>query len=54
MYPFIISPGHGSPSIEGSDLKAENYIFLRKPVDINLLLNSVEDCLKLENGCEHG
>jgi two-component system response regulator HupR/HoxA len=53
-YPFIISTGHGSPSIEGSDLKAENYIFLRKPVDIDLLLNSIEECLKLEHGCKHG
>ncbi|MFT5851877.1 MAG: DNA-binding NtrC family response regulator [Colwellia sp.] len=53
-YPFIINTGHGSPSIEGYDLNAENYIFLRKPVDINLLLESIEDCLKLEHGCEHG
>ncbi|MFT7007723.1 MAG: two-component system response regulator HupR/HoxA [Colwellia sp.] len=53
-YPFIISTGHGSPSIEGSDLKAENYTFLRKPVDIDLLLDSIEDCLKLEYGYENG
>ena len=53
-YPFIITTGHGSPSMEGSELKAENYIFLRKPVDIYLLLETIENCVQLKLENEHG
>ncbi|WP_293763591.1 response regulator [uncultured Paraglaciecola sp.] len=48
IYPFIITTGHGSPSIDGCDLLAENYIFLRKPVDIDLLLDTIIYSLKLD------
>lgn len=53
-YPFIVTTGHGSPSIEGIELKADNYTFLRKPVDIDLLLESLEDYLEPKNGLMHG
>jgi DNA-binding NtrC family response regulator len=47
-FPFIIITGHGSSSIEGFDLISENHTFLLKPVDITLLLETIDNCLNNE------
>lgn len=47
-FPFIIITGHGSSSIEGFNLISENHTFLLKPVDITLLLETIDKCLNIE------
>lgn len=48
LFPFIIITGHGSSSIEGFNLISENHTFLLKPVDITLLLETIDKCLNTE------
>lgn len=48
LFPFIIITGHGSSSIEGFNLISENHTFLLKPVDITLLLETIDKCLNIE------
>ena len=45
---FIIMSGHASPSIETDDIDLELYAFLRKPLDINNLIEMVDSVLKTE------
>jgi DNA-binding NtrC family response regulator len=44
-FQFVIITGHGSASMEGFNLISENHKFLLKPVDITLLLTTIESCL---------
>jgi DNA-binding NtrC family response regulator len=43
---FIVMSGHASPSIETDDIDLELYPFLRKPLDINNLIEMVNSVLE--------
>jgi DNA-binding NtrC family response regulator len=43
---FIIMSGHASPSIETDDIDLELYSFLRKPLDIDNLIEMVDSVLE--------
>jgi DNA-binding NtrC family response regulator len=43
---FIVMSGHASPSIETDDIDLELYPFLRKPLDIDKLIEMVDSVLE--------
>jgi len=48
---FIIISGHGSPTADTFGLDIEQFIFHRKPLDIDQLLESIESVLiQIQNG----
>lgn len=39
---FIVVSGHGSPTVELKDLDKDDYVFMRKPLDVDKLLDVIE------------
>jgi DNA-binding NtrC family response regulator len=43
---FIVMSGHTSTGVEGGDLAMRSYPFLRKPLDIEKLIETVDSVLE--------
>lgn len=47
---FIVMSGHGNPSVDADEFKVEKFVFLRKPLDIEDLIDAVKTALSPSAG----